>query len=88
MDSGTPGPSKDSNRRLTELEAEARHARERFRLYRAKAYGPRLTSAGRLRDLERQSQFAQRRLDRARVGETRSSRRAEESMVFSGWPCG
>jgi hypothetical protein len=29
MDSGTPGPAK--NRRLVELEAEARHARERYR---------------------------------------------------------
>jgi hypothetical protein len=67
MDSGTPGTSKDSNRRLAELEAEARYARERHQLYRAKAYGPRLTSPGRLRELERQSQFAQRRLDRARA---------------------
>jgi hypothetical protein len=68
MDSGT---SKDSNRRLAELEAEARYARERHQLYRAKAYGPRLTSPGRLRELERQSQFAQRRLDRARADEGR-----------------
>jgi hypothetical protein len=71
MDSGTPGPGRDPNRRLAELEAEARYARERHRLYRAKAYGPRLTSAGRLRDLERRSQFAQTRLDRARAAEGR-----------------
>jgi hypothetical protein len=64
VDSGT---GKASNRRLAELEAEARYARERYQLYRAKAYGPRLTSPGRLRELERQSQFAQRRLDRARA---------------------
>jgi hypothetical protein len=68
MDSGT---SKDSNRRLAELEAEARYARERHQLYRAKAYGPRLTSPGRLRELERQSTFAQRRLDRARAEQDR-----------------
>ena len=61
MGSGRPGPGKDSNLRLAELEAEARYARERYQLYRAKAYGPRLTSAGRLRELERQSQSAQRR---------------------------
>ena len=65
MEAGTPGPAK--NRRLIELEAEARHARERYRLYRAKAYGPRLTSAARLRELERESKFAERRLDRAKA---------------------
>jgi hypothetical protein len=68
MDSGTTkAPSGGLNLRLVELEAEARHARERYRLYRAKAYGPRLTSAGRLRELERQSKFAERRLDRAKA---------------------
>jgi len=65
MDAGTRGPAK--NRRLVELEAEARHARERYRLYRAKAYGPRLTSARRLRELERESKFAERRLNRAKA---------------------
>jgi hypothetical protein len=63
MDSPT---SKASNLRLVELEAEARHSRERYRLYRAKAYGPRLTSAGRLRELERQSKLAESRLERAK----------------------
>ena len=63
MDAETPGPAQ--NRRLVELEAEARHARERYRLYRAKAYGPRLTSPVRLRELERQSKLAESRLDRA-----------------------
>ena len=67
MDSGA---SKASSLRLVELEAEARHAHERYRLYRAKAYGPRLTSAGRLRELERTSRLAQRRLDRARLSAT------------------
>lgn len=67
MDSGTPAPSQGSNGWLIEFEAEARHARERYRLYRAKAYGPRLTSAGRLRELERKSKLAQSRLDRAKA---------------------
>jgi hypothetical protein len=49
------------------LEAEARYARDRYELYRARAYGPRLTSARRLRELERQSKFAEIRLDRARA---------------------
>ena len=62
--------SKASNLRLVELEAEARHARERYRVYRAKAYGPRLTSAGRLRELERQSKLAESRLDRAKSGQS------------------
>ena len=68
MDSGaTKAPSRGPNRHLVELEAEARHARERYRLYRAKAYGPRLTSPVRLRELERQSKLAESRLDRAQA---------------------
>ena len=67
MDSGTRGAVKGSNARLAALEAEARHARERYQLYRAKSYGPRLTSAGRLRELERTSKLADSRLDRARA---------------------
>jgi hypothetical protein len=67
MGSGVPGAGKGSNARLAALEAEARHARERYQLYRAKAYGPRLTSAGRLRELERASKLADSRLDRARA---------------------
>jgi hypothetical protein len=63
----TPGPSKGSTLPLAELEAEARYARERYELYRARAYGPRLTSAVRLRDLERKSKLAESRLDRARA---------------------
>lgn len=59
------------NVRLAELEAEARYARERHRLYRAKAYGPRLTSAGRLRALERRSKFAESRLARAKTEQGR-----------------
>jgi hypothetical protein len=62
-----PDSTRESSRRLTELEAEARHATERYRLYWAKAYGPRLTSAGRVRELERESEFAERRLQRARA---------------------
>jgi hypothetical protein len=53
------------NRHLSELEAEARHASERYRLYRAKVYGPRLTSFGRIRELERESKLAESRLQRA-----------------------
>jgi hypothetical protein len=45
--------------RLAELEAQARHARERYDLYRARAYGMRPTSAARMRELERQRDHAE-----------------------------
>jgi hypothetical protein len=64
MTSGLSEPS--VNLRLVELGAEAQYARERYRVYRAKAYGPRLTSPRRLRELERLSDLAEARLDRAR----------------------
>jgi hypothetical protein len=54
-------------RSLRMLEAEARYARERYQLYKAKAYGSRLPSPGRLRELERKSKLAERRLGRARA---------------------
>jgi hypothetical protein len=53
------------NARLAELKAEERYARERYQLYKAKAYGSRLTSPGRLRELERRSKLAKGRLDAA-----------------------
>lgn len=52
-------------RHLEELTAEAKHARDRHRLYKAKTYGPRLTSPGRLRELERARDLAEGRLRRA-----------------------
>ena len=70
MDSGTPSASK--NVRLAELEAEARYARERYQVYRAKAYGPRSTSSRRLGELERQSKLANSRLERAKAEDGRS----------------
>jgi hypothetical protein len=63
----TSGAGKAANARLVELEAEERYARERYQLYKARAYGSRLTSAGRLRELERSSKLAKGRLDRARA---------------------
>jgi hypothetical protein len=50
---------------LEELRAEARYSREQFDLYRAKAYGPRPTRPGRLRELERAAAGAHARLRRA-----------------------
>jgi hypothetical protein len=52
----------------SELAAGLRHARERLALYKAKSYGPRLTSPARLRELERASELAETRLQRAQTG--------------------
>ena len=51
--------------RLQELRNDARYARERYDLYRAKVYGPRATSMTRLRELERISEAATARLRHA-----------------------
>jgi hypothetical protein len=59
------GSSQTERRHLEELSAEAKHARDRYRLYKAKTYGPRLTSPGRLRELERASNLVEGRLRRA-----------------------
>jgi hypothetical protein len=48
--------------RTEELRELARFARARRDLYRARSYGPRETSATRLRELERLSDQAQERL--------------------------
>ena len=62
-----PGRSESSiDLRVAELEAEARFARERHQIYRAKSYGPRPTSPSRLRELEKKANVAAARLDRAR----------------------
>jgi hypothetical protein len=69
-----PNHDKPASAHLNELEAAARHARERHRLYRAKAYGPSPTSAGRLRELERQSKLADSQLERAQAEANRPGR--------------
>ncbi len=56
----TPPEEHDRTDELREL---ARYARQRHELYKARSYGPRETSASRLRDLERESRQAQARLD-------------------------
>jgi hypothetical protein len=53
------------SRRIEELRAEARYARARFDLYRAKMYGIRPTTLARLRELERIREGADARLRRA-----------------------
>ena len=51
---------------LQELEAEARYARQRYDLYRAKAYSGRPTTPSRMRDLQRACESAETRLAAAR----------------------
>jgi vacuolar-type H+-ATPase subunit I/STV1 len=67
------------SRRLEELEDEARYHRDRYDLYKAKSYGPKLTSAARLSELERRCQSAESRLRHAREEIAELARqRAEE----------
>jgi hypothetical protein len=54
--------------RTAELRELARYARQRRDLYRARTYGPRATSATRLRELERECDQAEARL-RAYIAE-------------------
>jgi hypothetical protein len=54
-----------SARRIEEIRAEAKYHRERFDLYKAKAYGSRPTSDVRMRELERRSRGADSRLREA-----------------------
>jgi hypothetical protein len=48
-----------SDVRLAELRAQARYARQRYDLYKARAYGPHLTSPTRMRQLERECTAAE-----------------------------
>ena len=47
---------------LDDLRAKAQYARDRYQLYKAKAYGPRDTSPARLRELQRAYERAEARL--------------------------
>lgn len=68
---------------LDDLRAEARHARERYQLYKAKAYGQRPTSPARLRELQRAYEQAEARLTAAGVEEQRTAAPAESRPVPS-----
>jgi hypothetical protein len=60
-------PDRPGTADFEQLEAEARHHRERLALYRARVYGSRPTSPVRLRELERTSAAADSRLRHARA---------------------
>jgi hypothetical protein len=51
--------------RMELLRAEARHARQRWDLYKAKVYGPRPSTAARMRELQRECDGAEARLHAA-----------------------
>jgi hypothetical protein len=57
---------------LDDLRAQARHARERYQLYKAKAYGQRPTSPQRLRELQRAYEQAEARLRFAEAEQQRA----------------
>ena len=61
---------------LEMLRAEARYARERYDLYRARAYGSRPVSESRMRELERICDGAEARLRKAEAEQL--ARAAEE----------
>jgi hypothetical protein len=59
---------------MEQLAAEARYARERYELYKARAYGGRPVSQSKLRELERAHDGAQARLRRAQIADRDASR--------------
>ncbi len=56
---------------MADLRANARYARQRYQLYMAKAHGSRPTSPERLRELARQAEQAESRLEAAEAEESR-----------------
>jgi hypothetical protein len=69
------------DRRVEELELEARYRRERLALYRARIYRDRSTTAVRLRELERLSHQADQRLA---ITRSRSPKLAREAKSIKG----
>jgi hypothetical protein len=63
--------ARDERNELERLRDEARYRRERLDLYRARLYGGRAVSQGKLRELERASAGAAARLDRAETAARR-----------------
>jgi hypothetical protein len=58
-------------RHLDDLRAQAQYARERYDLYKAKAYGQRPTSPARMRELQRACELTETRLRAAEAHERR-----------------
>jgi hypothetical protein len=66
---------------LDDLRAKAQYARERYQLYKAKAYGQRPTSPARLRELQRAYEQAEARLRAAEADEQRTAAAGESPPV-------
>lgn len=75
---GNPRLEAMSTSHLDELRAQAQHARQRYDLYKARAYGQRPTSPERMRELQRASEQAEARL-RAAQAQERNARTAADS---------
>jgi hypothetical protein len=58
---------------LDDLRTQAKYARERYQLYKAKAYAQRPTSPARLRELQRAYEQAEARLRFAQAEEQRAA---------------
>jgi len=67
--------------RLDDLRMQARYARERYDLYKAKAYGLRPTGATRMRELERECARAEAAL---RFAEAEAKRAAADAQRPTG----
>lgn len=65
-----------SGAHLDELRAQARYARQRYQLYKARDYSQRPTSPKRMRELEQASEGAEARLRAAQAEERRRARTA------------
>jgi hypothetical protein len=59
-------------RHLDDLRVQAQYARQRYDLYKAKAYGQRPTSPVRMRELERACERAEARLRAAQAEDRRA----------------
>jgi hypothetical protein len=63
-------PAREERNERERLQEEARYSRERLELYRARLYGGRAVSQGKLRELQRASEGAAARLRRAEAART------------------
>ena len=63
-------PAREERNERERLHEEARYSRERLELYRARLYGGRAVSQGKLRELQRASDGAAARLRRAEAART------------------
>ncbi len=59
--------AREREQRTAALANEARHAQDRYDLYKAKTYGPKLTSPAKLRELQQACNLADARLRSAWV---------------------